>query len=134
MRSASPAFKLLAAVLAVGAGTLLLLSPSSSAGPVKKAPVPDKAAQDKSFSLVLDIFKEDFESAKSPEAKTKLATHLLQQGRESRDNLGDRYVLYREALSLAETAGDFNLAFTVIDEMNRDRKSTRLNSSHSQIS
>ena len=58
-------------------GTLMLLcgglfAVSLSAGDgAKKLPIPDKAAQAKALALVLDIFKEDMEAAREPEAKAK---------------------------------------------------------------
>jgi hypothetical protein len=63
----------------------------------KKLPVPSKTAQAKSLALVLDIFKDDIQAATDAEAKVKLAANLLQQGRDSRDDAANRYVLFREA-------------------------------------
>lgn len=117
MKSASPAGAFALAILFLCG--LLAFTPSGAG--VKKTPIPDKAAQEKSFTLVLDIFKEDFEKAeKSPEEKVKLAGVLMQQGRESRDDVANRYVLFREALGLASGAGDFHLTFQIIDELGRD--------------
>lgn len=92
----------------------------TAAGEAKKAPVPDKEARGKALALVVDIFKEDYAAAKTPEARSKLAGVLLQQGRESRDEPANRYVLYTEALDLASRAGDATLTLQVIDEINRD--------------
>jgi hypothetical protein len=94
---------------------------SLSAGDAaKKLPVPDKASQDKALALVLDIFKEDLGAAKEPEAQAKLAANLLQQGKESRDDAANRYVLFREARLLAARAGDANLALLAVEETVRD--------------
>src|SRR5262245_24923639 len=93
---------------------------SQNAGDAKKSPVPAKTAQAKALDLINDIFKEDFAGAKDPEARSKLAAFLLQQGKESRDDVANRYVLYREARDLAARAGDAALALTAIDEMARD--------------
>jgi WD40 repeat protein len=98
-----------------------LSSLSFSAGePGKKLPVPDKAAQAKSLALVLDIFKDDLAEAKKAEAKSKLAAFLLQQGKESKDDAANRFVLYREARDLAAQAGDAALALLAIEELGRD--------------
>jgi sugar lactone lactonase YvrE len=86
----------------------------------KKRPVPSKDAQARSLALVLDIFKEDIQSAKDPESKSRLAADLLQQGKESKDEPANRYVLYIEAAALAAGAGDAPLALTAIDELAKD--------------
>jgi len=86
----------------------------------KKTPIPDQAAQAKALALVLDIFKDDLQAAQEPEAKVKLAVNLLQQGKESRDDAANRFVLYREACKLASLAGDANLTLLAIDETARD--------------
>lgn len=83
----------------------------------KKLPVPSEAAQARALALVLDIFKEDIDSAKTPQAKAKLAANLLQQGKESRDDAANRYVLYREALRLAAQAGAPALTLLAVEEM-----------------
>src|SRR5262245_42762811 len=88
---------------------------ASQGGAGKKQPIPDKAAQEKALALVLDIFRDDFTDAKTPEAKAKLASLLLQQGRESRDEPANRFVLYREALTMAALAGDASLSLQIID-------------------
>jgi WD40 repeat protein len=97
---------------------LFTLGPAQEPG--KKQPVPGKEAQAKSLALVLDIFKEDLASAKEPESKSKLAAYLIQQGRESKDDLTNRYVLYIEAAALASAAGDAPLALSALDELGKD--------------
>src|SRR5207237_226607 len=52
-------------------------------------------------------------------ARVKLAAELLQQGRETKDDLALRYVLLREARNLAAEGGDAALAFSAIDEIGR---------------
>jgi WD40 repeat protein len=98
----------------------LFLPAFAAAQDVRKTPIPDAKAQEKALALVNDIFKDDFAAAKSPEAKTKLASFLLQQGRESRDEPANRFVLYREALGLSGHAGDAALTLQIIEEIDRD--------------
>jgi hypothetical protein len=86
----------------------------------KKQPVPDQAAQAKALALVHDVFKEDIQAANNAEAKAKLAANLLQQGKESRDDIANRYVLFREARLLASQAGDASLTLLAIEDMARD--------------
>src|SRR4051794_15709903 len=89
-------------LLVIGVSALAL----GAEEPGKKLPVPSAAAQAKALALVMDIFKEDIQAAKEPEAKVRLAVNLLQQGKESRDDAANRYVLFREARLLAAQAGD----------------------------
>jgi hypothetical protein len=103
----------------------LLLATAWSATPfaqesAKKHPVPSEKAQAKSRDLIFDIFKEDIANAKEPEAKSKLAAYLVQQGKESRDDLTNRYVLYIEATALGSAAGDATLALSALDELAKD--------------
>lgn len=98
------------------ASVLVLSLQAQDAG--KKQPVPDQAAQAKSQALVYDLFKEDIDKAKEPDAKAKLAANLLQQGKENRD--ADRYVLFREARKLASEAGDPTLTLLIVDEITKE--------------
>jgi WD40 repeat protein len=86
----------------------------------KKHAVPPEKAQAKARDLIFDIFKEDIANAKEPEAKSKLAAYLVQQGKESRDDLTNRYVLYIEATALGSAAGDATLALSALDELAKD--------------
>src|SRR5437879_997122 len=104
-------------ILLIG-GLFALAQSAGESG--KKLPVPDQAAQAKSLALVLDIFGEDIKAAQEPQAKAKLAINLLQQGKESRDDAANRYVLFREARDLAAKAGDANLTLLAVEEMARD--------------
>lgn len=99
---------------------VLFSGPVLAGGSGKKQPIPDKAAHARSLALIEDIFKEDFQNAKTPEAKSKLAGLLLQQGRESKDDASNRYVLYIEALGMAAHGGDAALTLQAIEEINRD--------------
>jgi len=101
------------------AATCIGTTPSAQE-PVKKHAVPPEKAQAKARELIFDIFKDDLQNAKEPEAKTKLATYLIGQGKESRDDLTNRYVLYIEATALAAAAGDAPLALSALDELARD--------------
>jgi WD40 repeat protein len=96
----------------------LMLAVTGFAGdPIKKQPIPDKKALAKADNLVRDIFKEEIDKAKSPEALSKLAIYLQQQGDESTEDAAARYVLYRYTRDLAITAGDPKLALGAIDKI-----------------
>jgi hypothetical protein len=93
-----------------------LLSAQEPVG--KRRPVPDKAAQIAVQKIVDEIFTDDFHNAKDNAAKLQIATELLRQARDNRrDDLPAAYVLYVNALELAASAGDYQLAFQAIDEL-----------------
>jgi outer membrane protein assembly factor BamB len=99
--------------------SLVLASTWLNAGAPAKTPVPTKAAQDKALKLVLEVFQDDLQSAGTPAARVKLAAELLQQGRETKEDLALRYVLLREARNLAAEGGDAALAFGAIEEIDK---------------
>jgi hypothetical protein len=96
---------------------LTLVAVFVSAGTPGKLPVPSEAAQDKARKLVLEVFNDDLQNAKDPAARAKLAAELLQQGRDTKDDLTLRYVLLQEARDLAAASGDAGLAFSAIDDI-----------------
>jgi hypothetical protein len=105
---------LLASLLAAAHAAL----PAAQEPAAKRRPIPDKTAQAAALKLVLEIFADDIENAKEPAAKTRLASQLLGQARDSKkDDPAAAYVLYRQALDLASAAGDYNLASQAIDEL-----------------
>lgn len=85
----------------------------------KRLPIPSKDVQAKARALILEIFKDDLAAATEAPAQVKLANYLLQQGRESKDEPGNRYVLYTYARELAARAGDASLAMLAVDELAR---------------
>jgi hypothetical protein len=98
---------------------VLLLLFSLAGAQTPKTPVPDKGVQNKAFQLVIDVFGDDIKQATTEAARAKLATTLLQQGKEVKDDASLRYVCYREALALAAQGGDVNLVLSVIEETSR---------------
>jgi len=85
----------------------------------EKARIPSKEEQARAHSLIVEIFKEDFVNARDAAAKSKLASNLLQQGKESKDEPANRYMLYRAARDLAAQAGDAPLALAAVEELAR---------------
>jgi WD40 repeat protein len=96
---------------------LVLVGVLLSAGGAAKTAVPSQAAQDKARKLVLEVFAEELASAKDSAARSKLAGELLQQGRDTKDDLALRYVLLQEARDLAARSGEAGLAFSAIDDI-----------------
>src|SRR5262245_5879330 len=99
--------------------SLHCISSLTAGDEVKKVPLPGKKELAKSASLIQDIFGDDIAKAKTSEARSKLATTLLQQGDESKLDAADRYVLYDKARELAALAGDATLALAAADKLSR---------------
>jgi hypothetical protein len=91
----------------------------SRAGAPGKAAPPDKASQNKALKLVLEVFQDDLKNAQDSAARAKLAAELLQQGRETKDDMALRFVLLQEARDLAARAGEAGLAFSAIEEIGK---------------
>ena len=86
----------------------------------KKLPPPAAQALDKSKALIFDIFKEDLAAAKDPEGLLKLASFLLQQARDPKDDPSNRYVLFQMGRELAAKAGDASLSLSAVDDLARE--------------
>jgi hypothetical protein len=86
---------------------------------VKKAPVPSSEAQAKAEKLIKEVYKESYENRDPANLRT-LATVLFQEGKEARNDLVARFVLFREASDLAAQAGDIALAFEIVGGMARE--------------
>jgi WD40 repeat protein len=96
---------------------LALAATGQTGDPVKKLPIPETKAITKAEELVRDIFKDEIDKAKSPEALAKLAAYLQQQGDESNEDAAARYVLYRYTRDLAIKGGDAKLALGAVDKI-----------------
>jgi len=81
-----------------------------------KAAVPPAAAQKDSEALIKSLFKEEY-AKRTPEGQLALARKLLQQARETKDDVTVRYVLFRETADLASKAGEFTVALDAVKAM-----------------
>jgi hypothetical protein len=111
--------RLVTVVLAFG---VLLSSAPPSRGDEKTdlAPIPDADAQKKAEALVKEIFQAEYAKAsasKVPADKAMLASKLLDQAAETKDDPVARFVLLREARDLGTEGVAPSLAFGAIDTM-----------------
>src|SRR5690606_25330584 len=68
--------------------------------------VPDEAAQKQTVQLIANLYKGEYDAAKTPEQQSELAKKLFRVGVESMDDVSGRYVLFRLARDIAAGAGD----------------------------
>ncbi len=80
-----------------------------------KAPVPDAQAQAKAMGLVKEIFKAEYDAAKTSPQKEALAKKLLDLARQTKTSR-DRYAILRVAGALSMEAGS-PICFQAVDEM-----------------
>jgi hypothetical protein len=111
----------LGAVLTVLA-LLLVIAPALGGDARKRHPIPGPAEQKKAEALIKDdLYKAEYAKAeKDPAARAALARTLLQEGRETTDDIAGRYVLLREARDLAAAAGDAPTALQAVGELAQD--------------
>lgn len=91
-------------------------SPDGPPTAQKKTPVPDETAQANALKNIKDIFKEDY-TKKKPGEMSSLASKLLQQGSETKDDPVSQFVLLREASDVAARACDAIAVAKAIDEL-----------------
>jgi formylglycine-generating enzyme required for sulfatase activity len=107
---------LLGAALLLGHGLLAL----AQTDPPAKAPVPDRAAQDRAEAVITNLFKDRYEKAKTDAAAAgELATLLLKEGRATTDDPALRFAALSQARDLAARAGNIALALDAVADLTR---------------
>jgi hypothetical protein len=88
-----------------------------SAAPNAKLPVPDIVAQKKAASLIAEVYKADYDSAKTPAQKITLAQKLVADGLSTKDDAAGRYVLLQIGSEIAAKQGDLAISFGALDHL-----------------
>ncbi|QDU27826.1 hypothetical protein ETAA8_29170 [Anatilimnocola aggregata] len=101
----------------VSVAWLALTISSLAAEPGRKFPVPEAAAQQAAVAQVAEVYKPDYELAKSPAQKIELAKKLLLEATATKDDLVARFVLFRVARDIAAQQGDLTTAFDAIERI-----------------
>jgi hypothetical protein len=98
---------------------VLFVAPGYSQEPPAKLPIPDESAQEAALELVTEVYKADYEQAKSRKQKGALAKKLLQEGVATEDDPTGRHVLLCAARDIAAERGDVDTAYQAIAEIDR---------------
>lgn len=111
--------------LSVGFGLFFFLmlesSPLHGQEKDKRPAPPSPEAQLRIERLLEELYGKEYAQAKKDlVARARLAVVLLQEGRDTRDDLAGRYVLLRDARDLATAAGDLPVALQAIEELAQD--------------
>lgn len=86
--------------------------------PAERLPVPNSAAQGKFQAALRSQYKQDF-AKRTPEDQLALAEDFHKQALKEGTDPVRQYVLLREARDLATNAGNFDIAFAIIDDTAR---------------
>ena len=82
-----------------------------------RLPIPDAAAQKESLAVIKDVYKADYDKAKTTPQKLELARKLLQQGEQTEGDPVGKFVLLRIARDSAAQAGDVSVTIQAIDKI-----------------
>ena len=100
-----------------------LLNPGREKVPQSaKQAVPEKDAQEKAMTLIREVYKKEYDEAKTNEQKAELAKQLLEEGKNTHNDPAGRFVLFRVARDIAVGVGDYETAVGAIEELNRRYK------------
>jgi len=94
-------------------------APAKSGEGFRRLEVPDDAAQEKARQTVREVYKAQFDSARSTEDKQALAKRLLQEAIQTQNDPVGQFVLLRTTEELAVEAGDGLTAFSAVEEISQ---------------
>ena len=86
----------------------------------KRMPLPDNAAREKALATVREVFKGDFEKAKSVAEQSALSQKLSKVASESKDDAVSRLVLWELVAETAAKAGETKTAFAALEAISTD--------------
>lgn len=87
-----------------------------SAQPTVRLPVPADAAVKGSTGLIAEIYRKDYDAAKSPAQKQALCKKLLEDGQKSSDDPTAKFALFQVARKIAIGIGDVDSALLAIEQ------------------
>ena len=80
-----------------------------------RAPVPSEDAIAAATKIIADVYKQDYEQAKTAAQKQKLAQKLLDDAQASKDDPSARFALFQIARKIATGIGDLETAILAIE-------------------
>src|SRR4051794_7920586 len=79
--------------------------------PAALLPVPDEASQSAALQTLRDVYKSDFDQAKTNAKRLELAKKLFQTGLDTKDDNSGKYVLLKSSRDLAVQSSELVIAF-----------------------
>ncbi len=96
---------------------MLVAFAATAFGQEPKSSIPDEAAQKSAAAVIAEVYKPDYDQAKTAAEKIVLAKKLLGEGIATQDDAVSRFVLFKIARDMAAQQGDLMTAFAVIDQI-----------------
>jgi hypothetical protein len=93
------------------------VTPASGAAARQRIPVPDDEAQKKSLALFREIYREQYDQAKSAKQKYEFAKKLLEQSGKLTADPAGRYVLLTVAAKVSGEIGDVTTTLSVAEKL-----------------
>ncbi len=93
----------------------LFFSSAGFAQSPPRAPIPSEGAVAEATKLIADVYKQDYEQAKTVAQKQKLAQKMLDDAQASKDDPSARYALLQVAKKIAIGIGDVETAILAIE-------------------
>jgi hypothetical protein len=84
---------------------------------VRRISLPDDATAEAALKVVSEVYKSEYEIAKSSDQKLALAKKILQTATETKSDPVGRYVALRVAKDIATKEGNLEVAFAAIDRL-----------------
>jgi formylglycine-generating enzyme required for sulfatase activity len=94
-------------------------SQSPTPGSSSLLPVPAESVREAANKLAQDVYRSEYDGAKTSTARRSLAKRILDDARKSQGSATERYVLLRLARDVALAGQDENVALEAIDELSR---------------
>ncbi len=93
------------------------VNPKPAIVPPRKLAVPTDAELDEAIKKIQELLKSKFASARTPQEKSDLAKELCRMGAETLDDPPSRFALLDESRRIATDIGDYETAFSAIDNI-----------------
>src|SRR5688572_13933392 len=100
---------------------MILWSAAASllAQPAKRLAVPDDAQLAAASKLVAEVYRPEFEAAKTAQAKQSLATKMLKDAEQTQDDPAAKFALLKTARRIASGIGNVDVALSAVDATNK---------------
>ena len=122
MRRASKNRFLLSLFLSTCVFSLAVPSVAKEAGNTvsKKRPIPPEDQCERAAKLVREVYREEFDEAKSTVQKSAVAKRMHSDALVTNDDIVSRYVMLRSAREIAVLAGDIDTTIEISDSIEKD--------------
>ncbi|HTQ39173.1 MAG TPA: trypsin-like peptidase domain-containing protein [Pirellulales bacterium] len=97
--------------------TLFVLGIATQCLAADKLDPPSDNEQANAKRTISELYKSDYDAAKTPTARSALAKKLIEVGNDTKDDIAAQFVLWRSAKNIAVRAADYDLAAAAINKL-----------------